>query len=103
MRRTQQNADPQRRRGIRSRLVACVAAVAMLVTSVAAGTAVATELGNNQTPQDTATVEQLQRATGHEPDATAGDQADQNAADAQQAADGADDAQNNNNDATAQS
>lgn len=103
MRRTQQNADQQRRRGVRSRLVACVAAVAMLVTSVAAGTAVAAELGNNQTPQDTATVEQLQRATGHEPDATAGDQADQNAADAQQAADGADDAQNNNNDATAQS
>ena len=103
MRRTKQNADQQRRRGVRSRLVACVAAVAMLVTSVAAGTAVAAELGNNQTPQDTATVEQLQRATGHEPDATAGDQADQNAADAQQAADGADDAQNNNNDATAQS
>lgn len=103
MRRTQQNADPQRRRGIRSRLVACVAAVAMLVTSVAAGTAVAADLGNNHTPQDTATVEQLQRAAGHEPDATAGDQADQNAADAQQAADGADDAQNNNNDATAQS
>lgn len=62
MRRTQQNADPQRRRGIRSRLVACVAAVAMLVTSVAAGTAVAAELGGgdaaDQTTQNTATLEQ---------------------------------------------
>lgn len=62
MRRTQQNADPQRRRGIRSRLVACVAAVAMLVTSVAAGTAVATELGGgdvaDQTTQNTMTLEQ---------------------------------------------
>ena len=62
MRRTQQNADQQRRRGVRSRLVACVAAVAMLVTSVAAGTAVATELGGgdvaDQTTQNTATLEQ---------------------------------------------
>lgn len=62
MRRTQQNADRQRRRGVRSRLVACVAAVAMLVTSVAAGTAVAAELGGSdaadQTTQNTATLEQ---------------------------------------------
>lgn len=62
MRRTQQNADQQRRRGVRSRLVACVAAVAMLVTSVAAGTAVAAELGGgdaaDQTTQNTATLEQ---------------------------------------------
>ena len=62
MRRTQQNADRQRRRGVRSRLVACVAAVAMLVTSVAAGTAVAAELGGgdaaDQTTQNTATLEQ---------------------------------------------
>lgn len=62
MRRTQQNADQQRRRGVRSRLVACVAAVAMLVTSVAAGTAVAVELGGgdaaDQTTQNTATLEQ---------------------------------------------
>ena len=62
MRRTQQNADQQRRRGVRSRLVACVAAVAMLVTSVAAGTAVAAELGGSdaadQTTQNTATLEQ---------------------------------------------
>lgn len=62
MRRTQQNADQQRRRGVRSRLVACVAAVAMLVTSVAAGTAVAAELGGGdaagQTTQNTATLEQ---------------------------------------------
>ena len=62
MRRTQQNADRQRRRGVRSRLVACVAAVAMLVTSVAAGTAVAVELGGgdaaDQTTQNTATLEQ---------------------------------------------
>lgn len=62
MRRTQQNADQQRRRGVRSRLVACVAAVAMLVTSVTAGTAVATELGGgdvaDQTTQNTATLEQ---------------------------------------------
>lgn len=62
MRRTQQNADQQRRRGVRSRLVACVAAVAMLVTSVAAGTAVAVELGGgdtaDQTTQNAATLEQ---------------------------------------------
>ena len=62
MRRTQQNADRQRRRGVRSRLVACVATVAMLVTSVAAGTAVAVELGGgdtaDQTTQNTATLEQ---------------------------------------------
>lgn len=62
MRRTQQNADQQRRRGVRSRLVACVAVVAMLVTSVAAGTAVAAELGGGdaagQTTQNTATLEQ---------------------------------------------
>lgn len=67
MRRTQQNADRQRRRGVRSRLVACVAAVAMLVTSVAAGTAVAAELGGgdaaDQTTQNTATLEQQGPAT----------------------------------------
>lgn len=74
MRRTQQNADRQRRRGVRSRLVACVAAVAMLVTSVAAGTAVAAELGGSdaadQTTQNTATLEQQE--TGNTGD---GDQA----------------------------
>lgn len=62
MRRTKQSAEPQRRRGIRSRLVACVAAVAMLVTSVAAGTAVAVELGDgnvaDQSTQNTTSLDQ---------------------------------------------
>lgn len=62
MRRTKQSAEPQRRRGIRSRLVACVAAVAMLVTSVAAGTAVAVDLGDgnvaDQSTQNTTSLDQ---------------------------------------------
>ena len=74
MRRTQQNADRQQGRGIRSRLVACVAAVAMLVTSVAAGTAVAAELGGgdaaDQTTQNTATLEQQGNKSTANGDAT---------------------------------
>ena len=70
MRRTKQGANRHQGRGIRSRFVACVAAVAMLATSVAAGTAVAVELGDgnatDQTTQNTATLEQ--QGTGNTDD-----------------------------------
>ena len=51
MRGTKHDASQHQRRGIRSRLIASVAAVAMLATSIAAGTAVAADIDETDPTQ----------------------------------------------------
>ena len=61
MRGTKHDANQHQRRGIRSRLIASVAAVAMLATSIAAGTAVAADIDETDPTQQNTIVEQPQQ------------------------------------------
>ncbi|WP_289093599.1 fibro-slime domain-containing protein [uncultured Bifidobacterium sp.] len=61
MRGTKHDASQHQRRGIRSRLIASVAAVAMLATSIAAGTAVAADIDETDPTQQNTIVEQPQQ------------------------------------------
>ncbi|WP_288240529.1 fibro-slime domain-containing protein [uncultured Bifidobacterium sp.] len=63
MRGTKHDASQHQRRGIRSRLIASVAAVAMLATSIAAGTAVAADIDETDPTQQNTIVEQPQQGT----------------------------------------
>lgn len=84
MRGTKHDASQHQRRGIRSRLIASVAAVAMLATSIAAGTAVAADIDETDPTQQNTIVEQPQQGTENAGDQTGeqntepeGDQTDQ--------------------------
>ena len=84
MRGTKHDASQHQRRGIRSRLIASVAAVAMLATSIAAGTAVAADIDEADPTQQNTIVEQPQQGTENAGDQTGeqnteseGDQTDQ--------------------------
>lgn len=84
MRGTKHDASQHQRRGIRSRLIASVAAVAMLATSIAAGTAVAADIDETDPTQQNTIVEQAQQGTENAGDQTGeqnteseGDQTDQ--------------------------
>ena len=84
MRGTKHDASQHQRRGIRSRLIASVAAVAMLATSIAAGTAVAADIDETDLTQQNTIVEQAQQGTENAGDQTGeqnteseGDQTDQ--------------------------
>lgn len=84
MRGTKHDASQHQRRGIRSRLIASVAAVAMLATSIAAGTAVAVDIDETDPTQQNTIVEQPQQGTENAGDQTGeqntepeGDQTDQ--------------------------
>ena len=84
MRGTKHDASQHQRRGIRSRLIASVAAVAMLATSIAAGTAVAADIDETDPTQQNTIVEQPQQGaenagdqTGEQNTEPEGDQTDQ--------------------------
>lgn len=70
MRGTKHDASQHQRRGIRSRLIASVAAVAMLATSIAAGTAVAADIDETDPTQQNTIVEQPQQGTENAGDQT---------------------------------
>ena len=70
MRGTKHDASQHQRRGIRSRLIASVAAVAMLATSIAAGTAVAADIDEADPTQQNTIVEQPQQGTENAGDQT---------------------------------
>lgn len=83
MRGTKHDASQHQRRGIRSRLIASVAAVAMLATSIAAGTAVAADIDEAEPTQQNTIVEQTQQGaenagdqTGEQNTESEGDQTD---------------------------
>ena len=70
MRGTKHDASQHQRRGIRSRLIASVAAVAMLATSIAAGTAVAADIDETDPTQQNTIVEQPQQGAENAGDQT---------------------------------